>query len=75
MRKRVLAVLASCALVLGLGLLAPSTALAAPYCGIYWGSLPRSSAGMSSAHVDDLRTGRHSCYDRLVIDLDHDVTG
>lgn len=75
MRKRILAVLASCALFLGLGLLAPSTALAAPYCGIYWGSLPRSSAGMSSAHVDDLRTGRHSCYDRLVIDLDHDVTG
>lgn len=73
--KRFLAVLASLALFVGLGMFTSLAANAAPYCGITWGSLPESRAGMSSAHVTDLRAGQHTCYDRLVVDLDHDVTG
>lgn len=73
--KRVLSVLASLVLFVGLGMTTPLAASAAPYCGITWGSLPESRAGMSSAHLTDLRAGRHSCYDRLVVDLDHAVTG
>lgn len=46
-----------------------------PYCGIYWGSLPRTNgtAGTSGT-VDNVRAGRHACFDRLVIDVD-DVPG
>ena len=75
MKKRVLSVLASCALLLGLGMFIPATATAAPYCGITWGSLPDSAAGMSSAQIKNLRSGEHACYDRLVIDLKGDVSG
>ena len=75
MKKRVLSVLASCALLLGLGVLAPAAASAAPYCGIRWGSLPETATATTSAQVEDLRAGRHDCYDRLVIDLDGAVTG
>lgn len=75
MKKRVLSVLAACALVLGLGMVAPAAAQAAPYCGITWGSLPASAPGMSSATVKDLRARRHGCYDRLVVDLQGEVTG
>ncbi|USQ76681.1 AMIN-like domain-containing (lipo)protein [Ornithinimicrobium cryptoxanthini] len=43
----------------------------APYCGIYWGSLPRTNgtAGTSGT-VDNVRAGRHACFDRMVIDVD-----
>ena len=46
-----------------------------PYCGIRWGSLEKSAAEMSTAAVTDVRTGRHRCYDRLVIDLAGPVGG
>ncbi|MGP9707527.1 AMIN-like domain-containing (lipo)protein [Brachybacterium sp. AOP24-D1-21] len=75
MKKRVLSVLATCALLLGLGMFAPATATAAPYCGLTWGSLPESATGMSSAQIKNLRSGRHSCFDRLVVDLQGDVSG
>lgn len=39
-KKRILSVLASGALMVGLGAVAPATASAAPYCGIRWGSPP-----------------------------------
>lgn len=45
-----------------------SSATAAPYCGIYWGSLAKSSAVSKAPTVTGLRAGRHTCYDRLVID-------
>lgn len=43
-----------------------------PYCGITWGSRPKAAGGGPVAPpspIDAVRTGRHSCYDRLVIDL------
>lgn len=75
MKKSVLSVLATCALMLGLGVLAPTAASAAPYCGIRWGSLPETVSTTTSAQVENLRSGRHDCYDRLVIDLRGEVTG
>lgn len=44
-----------------------------PYCGQTWGSLAKS-AGVSrdtrfSYPVTDVRTGRHACFDRLVVDV------
>ncbi|MDQ4069873.1 MAG: hypothetical protein M3203_10460 [Actinomycetota bacterium] len=47
----------------------PTTAGAAPYCGITWGSLPKSTAEMTGAHITGVRPGRHDCFDRLVVDL------
>ena len=44
-----------------------------PYCGQVWGSLAKS-AGLSrgtgfSYPIADVRTGRHACFDRLVVDV------
>ncbi len=52
-----------------------SPATAAPYCGLVWGSLTKSSPALSQAPVVNVRTGRHSCYDRLVVDVAGDVGG
>ncbi len=51
----------------------PTTAQAAPpYCGIWWGSLAEAGEGAvpADATLDDVRAGRHPCFDRLVLDLD-----
>jgi hypothetical protein len=47
---------------------APTRAVA-PYCGITWGSLPKTAPAYTSADVTDVRAGRHDCFDRLVVDL------
>ncbi len=44
-----------------------STATAA--CPTGWGSLPEANSRMSTAPVTNVRTGRHACFDRLVVDL------
>jgi hypothetical protein len=51
-----------------LGFVVPSVASAAPYCGITWGSLDKSSTG-GTGYLDDVRAGEHACYDRLVLDV------
>jgi hypothetical protein len=42
-----------------------------PYCGIRWGSLPKNHlvSTYTTAAVENLRAGRHACFDRLVVDL------
>jgi hypothetical protein len=44
-------------------------ATAAPYCGITWGSLAKTSAPLAVGRVDGVRAGRHACCDRLVLDM------
>jgi len=75
------------AAVSGMGLATPSIAEAttppaaaavtgAPFCGFYWGSLPKTSdAPLSNALLTSVRTGRHACYDRIVIDVQGPVGG
>jgi hypothetical protein len=46
-----------------------STASAAPYCGIHWGSLAKSKVTLVPGPIANVRSGRHACYDRLVVDL------
>ena len=66
----------SIVLLVGAFLLVPASgAAAAPYCGLVWGSLEKSAPGLSQAPVVNVRTGRHACYDRLVIDVAGDVGG
>ena len=58
-----------------MAVLAPSTAQAAPYCGITWGSLPKEATPGSTALLTNVRVGQHGCYDRLVLDMIGDVHG
>jgi hypothetical protein len=48
-----------------------STTTATPFCGITWGSLPKSTspAQLWSGRVEGHRAGQHSCYDRVVFDV------
>ncbi len=47
----------------------PQAGAAAPYCGITWGSLPRTNPRLAAGPIINARAGQHPCYDRLVIDL------
>ncbi|MFC0675473.1 AMIN-like domain-containing (lipo)protein [Brachybacterium hainanense] len=73
--RRVIAGTASLLLAGSLGLIAPATADAAPYCGITWGSRAEARTGTVTSHLTNLRAGEHDCFDRLVIDLDHRAAG
>jgi hypothetical protein len=46
-----------------------STPTATPFCGIHWGSLAKTSSTLVPGPITNVRSGRHACYDRLVIDL------
>ena len=48
---------------------ATTSAQAAPYCGITWGSLAKTKAPLQAGPVMVVRSGRHACFDRLVVDL------
>jgi hypothetical protein len=55
----------------------PGTAQAAPYCGITWGSLAKqagNNAPGAYGSLTDVRSGRHDCYDRLVLTVTGDTT-
>lgn len=52
-----------------------TSASAHPYCGIYWGSLAKSSSTMKATTLTGVRAGRHTCFDRLVIDHKGAATG
>lgn len=67
--RKIRAFLAALMLIAGLGLVVPTSATAAPYCGISWGSLAKTSSPMTSAPVTNVRAGRHTCFDRVVIDI------
>jgi hypothetical protein len=51
----------------------PATAQAASYCGITWGSLAKqagnSAASFAASELTAVRAGKHTCYDRLVLDV------
>jgi hypothetical protein len=68
LRPRLVLLLAAVLLLPG-GLVAPAQAAARPSCGTTWGSQPRSSdrSRVSGDFVENVRAGRHACYDRLVI--------
>ena len=56
--------------LVALGVVAPASASAAPYCGITWGSQPEvAGADPGDDLVQDVRAGRHECFDRIVVDV------
>jgi hypothetical protein len=50
-------------------LVLPAAAQAAPYCGITWGSTTKAHTAADAEMVNGVRSGRHTCFDRLVIDV------
>lgn len=68
MKRWTMVMSALAGLVIALGVVPPASA--APYCGIHWGSLKEThSDTVFPGHLTDVRAGRHSCYDRLVLDV------
>jgi hypothetical protein len=65
-RTRTALVLAATAAFTGVAL--PSASAAG--CSTAWGSQPEAVADWGGGTLDGVRTGRHDCYDRLVLDLD-----
>ncbi|UGY94895.1 AMIN-like domain-containing (lipo)protein [Streptomyces gobiensis] len=67
--RRMLTALAAIAL-LGSGLSAGMTTPAnAANCATDWGSLPKASPESAYKPLENIRTGRHDCYDRIVFDV------
>src|SRR6476620_10862096 len=52
-----------------------TTAATQSYCGILWGSLPKSDPTMGRGEIDTVRTGQHTCFDRVVFDIDGPPAG
>ena len=74
--KRSVSVLVCLFLAAAAGLVAaPAQAHPDPYCGIRWGSLPKSVSTGSTGKVVNIRAGRHACFDRLVLDVSGDARG
>lgn len=47
-----------------------TTSEAAPYCGIYWGSLTKArSTPELRGPITNVRAGQHPCFDRVVLDV------
>lgn len=46
-----------------------SVTTASASCPRGWGSLPEVNSRMVQSPVTNVRTGRHTCYDRLVVDI------
>jgi hypothetical protein len=51
------------------GLAAAAPAATAATCSVAWGSTPKTSVPMTQRDLVNVRSGRHTCYDRLVVDL------
>lgn len=49
----------------------PAMTTAAATCGVTWGSLAKSvkDARVGDGTITNVRSGRHTCYDRLVVDV------
>jgi hypothetical protein len=41
---------------------------ARPYCGITWGSGAKDASGSAPTTTEGVRPGRHTCFDRFVVD-------
>lgn len=69
--------IAATVLSLTVGVMMSQPAVAAPYCGITWGSLPKTAIDTSASEemITNIRTGRHDCFDRMVIDVTASGTG
>ena len=73
--KRFAAVLTAVVLTAAPVLVATPASAGAPNCAIRWGSQSETRNAGSTGEVVDVRAGRHTCFDRLVLDVSGDVNG
>ena len=59
----------------GAATVAPVAAATNPYCGITWGSLAKTGGTPSEHALNEVRTGRHACFDRVVFDFSGPTDG
>ena len=72
--KKVLVLSALVAGAVATPLVAPGSA-GASTCSVTWGSQPTAMSVWADSRLTGLRTGRHACYDRLVLDLTTSAIG
>ena len=73
MKKLIIGAIVSLGLLVGS--IVPADA-AAPYCGITWGSANKVAADTTTGEeLTGIRTGRQSCYDRMVFDVNGPASG
>lgn len=80
MRRQITIVLAALATLLLVGAgagsaLAGSATRAAPYCGITWGSTPKTGGALATPALLEVRTGKHECWDRVVFEFNGPTDG
>ncbi len=68
-RTRTRFVVVIVALLAALGVISPASAATNTSCGITWGSMSKARSASDSEMVNDVRAGRHACFDRLVVDV------
>jgi hypothetical protein len=73
MRTRLATLVTAVATAVAVGLFVPGTA-GASYCGIQWGSAQKPRTGTASP-LTNVRGGRQTCYDRLVLDFATTTSG
>ena len=54
---------------------ASTTTTTATSCSTNWGSLPKASRALGSGTLTGVRTGRHTCFDRIVFDVSGKQSG
>lgn len=79
MSRSIRLLLAALLALTGAAVAVPSAAAAAPAaavsCAVSWGSLERTAPALGQAPLVAVRTGRHTCFDRVVFELDGPVGG
>ena len=70
MRMKTAAAVTAATVALATAATGATSAQAAGGCATRWGSLAESGRGSSAGSVTGVRTGRHACFDRLVVDVD-----
>ena len=55
--------------------MAPAAPMATSACATPWGSLVKQKAPYTGKQITNVRSGRHECFDRLVIDVNGDGKG
>lgn len=75
MKRAVVVVVAAVGLLVGPAV--PAGAAPEASCAVTWGSQPKSAGPSTSpfSPIVDVRTGRHACFDRFVVDLDGPAAG
>lgn len=74
MPRSIRLLLAALLALTGAAVAVPS-ASAATSCATSWGSVERTAPALSQAPLVDIRTGRHTCFDRVVFEVDGPVGG